>query len=227
MKLSIILPARNEEKLIKSAVVDILTQLKKKKYSSEILIIINGCTDNTEKIVDKLSNKFKEVRKLKSRTGYGYALRKGIQKARGNFVIFFNVDFYDLKIIDLVDIDLYGKDLIVGSKRTPWAEDLRPLQRRVVSTLFNFYLKVIHGFRGSDTHGIKIMKGKVIDKVFPKCKTTNNIFDTEFIIMAQRCDFKIADFPVRVEEKRTPRFGSRLLKTPFDIFELYRTLRRK
>ena len=95
MKLSIILPARNEEKLIKSAVVDILTQLKKKKYSSEILIIINGCTDNTEKIVDKLSNKFKEVRKLKSRTGYGYALRKGIQKARGNFVIFLGADDTD------------------------------------------------------------------------------------------------------------------------------------
>jgi len=50
MKLSVILPARNEEKLIKSTILDIARHLEKKNYSFEILVVLNGCTDKTEEI---------------------------------------------------------------------------------------------------------------------------------------------------------------------------------
>jgi len=225
IKTSVIFPARNEELLIKDCLLDIYRHLNRKKYPFEILVVVNGCIDNTEKIINNQIKKYKGIQMLKSKAGYGFALRKGIKSARGNFIVIFNVDFYDLHLLDLIDIDLYGKDFVIGSKMAPWSEDNRSFIRRCISYTFNLYLKLVHGFRGSDTHGIKVFKREVSTRVLKDCKTTSGIFDTEFTLRAQKAGFKIADFPVCVFEKRSPRFGHRLLQTPRDIAELYLALR--
>lgn len=224
MKTSVILPARNEEKLIKEVVLDVYKYLKKKKYSFEILVIVNGTSDNTENIVNSLSKKYKEIKCLESAPGYGYALRKGLEAAKGKYVVIYNVDFYDLKLVDLIDIDMYGKDFIIGSKRAHWSNDNRPLSRRLISYIFNLYLNIVHGFKGSDTHGIKLIKRDVINKIFNKCETQSGIFDTELVIRAQKNNYKLADFPVTVVEKRPPRFSQRILQTPIDIYNLSKSL---
>lgn len=224
MKVSVVLPARNEEKLIKDTVLDIVQYLRKKKYPFEIIVVVNGSFDKTEEIVNNLSKKHRQIKKLKSKPGYGFALRKGLREARGEYIVVFNVDFYDLKLIDLVDIEMYGKDLIIGSKRAHWSQDNRAFKRKLISMLFNWYLRIIYGFKGSDTHGIKILKREVLKKVLSKCKITSGIFDTEFVIRAQEMDFQIADFPVKVREKRPPRFSNRLLETPKDIYNLFKAL---
>jgi glycosyltransferase involved in cell wall biosynthesis len=226
MKTSIILPARNEEQLIKEVLIDIHKHLKKKKYQFEIIVVINGCTDSTQNIIEKLQKTKKEIKIVESKPGYGFALKKGIKVAKGDYIVVFNVDFYDLKLIDLIDIDLYGRDFVLGSKRAHWSEDKRSFSRRLVSFLFNNYLALVHNFKGSDTHGIKVIKKEVLNKIFKKCKTTSGIFDTELVLRAQNEGFKLADFPVVVEEKRPPRFTSRLINTPIDIYDLTKSLKK-
>lgn len=223
-KVSIILPTRNEEQLIKNCLIDISKFLEAKKYEYEILVVINGCTDRTVEIVKEQISKNSNIKTVESKPGYGLALKKGMLSAIGDYCVIFNVDFYDLHMIDLIDIDLYGRDLVMGSKMAHWSEDKRNLQRRMFSYGYNLLLKAIFGFQGSDTHGIKVMRRNVVDKVLRKCRTTSGIMDTEFVIRAQREKFKIADFPVIVEEKRGPRFDNRLFSTPFDIIELYKSL---
>lgn len=225
MKLSIIFPTRNEEKNILEAVRDVSKHLKTKKYPFEILIVANGCADRTEEIAKKEIADNKHLKLIKSQPGYGYALRKGLKEAKGDYLIIYNVDFYDLRLIDLIDIDLYGKDLIIGSKRAHWSKDDRPLIRKAISFGFNLYLKLNYGFRGSDTHGIKVLKRKVIDKIFNKCKTNSGIFDTEFVLRAQMAGFNMADFPVEVKEKRSSRFPNRFFQTFVDIRELQKSLK--
>jgi len=226
MKLSVILPARNEEAIIENTLNDILNFLSKRKILDyELLVIINGTTDETEDIVGKIVSRNKRVKIIKSRPGYGNALRAGLKEAKGDYIVIFNVDFYDLRMIDLAKIDLYGKDFIVGSKMAHWSEDKRPFVRKLVSRFFNLYLKIVHGFKGSDTHGIKILKREVVKAVLPKCRTNGGIFDTEFVLRAQYAGFKFADFPVVVEEKRPARFKNRLLQTPKDIIDLYINLK--
>jgi len=224
-KVSVVLPARNEEQLIKSCLTDIYRFLDSKKYRYEILVVINGSSDKTHNIVKEMSLKNKNIKIIGSKAGYGQALKKGMQVAKGEYIVIFNVDFYDLRMIDLVNIDLYGRDLIMGSKMAHWSEDKREIKRRIFSFAYNLFLKVLFSFRGSDTHGIKVMKRSVVDKILKKCKTTSGIMDTEFVIRAQREKFKIADFPVALEEKRTPRFANRFLSTPIDMYNLYKALR--
>ncbi len=226
MMLSIILPARNEELLIKDTLTDISNYLSIKKIADyELLVIINGTQDKTVEIVEELTRKNKKIKISKSTSGYGKALKLGLKKASGKYVIIFNVDFYDLKLIDLISIDLYGKDIIVGSKMAHWSEDYRAISRKLISLAFNTYLKIFYKFRGSDTHGIKLIRNNVIKKILPKCKTDEGIFDTEFVLRAQYYGFKFADFPVVVEEKRPPRFKQRILETPRDIFSLHKALK--
>lgn len=147
IKVSVVLPARNEEQLIKSCLTDIYKFLDLKKYGYEILVVINGSSDKTLNIVKGLSLKNKNIKIVNSKAGYGQALRKGMQVARGEYIIIFNVDFYDLKMIDLVDIDLYGRDLVMGSKMAHWSEDKRELQRRIFSFGYNLLLKAFFGFQ--------------------------------------------------------------------------------
>lgn len=222
MNLSIILPARNEEQLIGEVLKDIVSYLNKKKILDyEILIVINGSQDKTDEITKAFHDKNKRIVIFKSNPGYGKALKVGLKKAKGNYVVIFNVDFYDLRLIDLIKIDLYGKDFIIGSKMTHWSEDKRPFSRKMVSTLFNLYLRLFHDFSGSDTHGIKVIRKNVVEKVLPKCKTDSGIFDTEFVLRSQYAGFKFADFPVTVTEKRPPRFTQRVWQTPKDLYNLF------
>jgi len=224
-KLSIILPARNEDEIIKKTLTEIFAYLKNKKYLYEVLVILNGCEDKTVDITKTFQYRNKSLKIYKSKAGYGYALKEGLKKSIGEYVAIFNVDFYDLKMLDLMDIDLYGKDLVIGSKMAHWSTDKRPTSRKIVSILFNLYLKIMFGFKGSDTHGIKIMKRKVVKDVLKKCRTVDGIIDTEFVIRTQRLGFKIADFPVTLEEKRTSRFVNRFLSTPIDIYKLAKALK--
>lgn len=230
MKISVILPSRNEELLIVSSLDIIYKYLQKKNIQYEILVVINGSIDKTLSLTKQfiLENKAEgKVKILNSKSGYGYALRKGLENAKGEYIAIFNVDFFDLNLIDLVDIDLYGKDFIIGSKMTHWSKDKRPIIRKIICYLFNLYLRIVHNFNGSDTHGIKIFKRKVLKSIYAKCKTYTGIFDTEFVLRAQYAGFKMADVPVILEEKRSSRFVNRLFSTPIDMYKLFKALRSK
>lgn len=221
MHLSVIFPARNEGEILNDTLSDVVRFLSKKNYKYEVLVVVNGSSDQTKNIVEQFSKKHKSIKLLESKAGYGYALKKGLKNAHGKYVSVFNVDFYDLNMLRFAEIDLLGKDIIIGSKLTPWSQDLRPANRKLVSKFFNLFLRIVFGFEGSDTHGIKIMRKSVIDVVLRKCRTDSGIFDSEFIIRAQREGFSFADYPVVLEEKRSARFSKRLLDTPVDIYNLY------
>ncbi|HJX58999.1 MAG TPA: methyltransferase domain-containing protein [Patescibacteria group bacterium] len=227
MKVSVILPARNEQELIEKTVKDIAGYIKKRGYSFEILVVVNGSEDATEEILLRIIRRIPQVKILKSKPGYGYASRKGLKEAKGDYVIIYNVDFYDFRLIDYVDVDMKGNDIIIGSKLAKGAKDERPFLRHLVSLMFNYYLKIFYGFKGTDTHGIKLIRKTAIDEVLPKCSTTSGIFDTEFILKSERQNFKRVDLPVNISEKRPPRFGSRSLQTFIDLFELSRALRKR
>ena len=228
MKLSIILPTRNEEFLIKQTLTNIISFLNERKINDyEILVVINGTQDRTKEIVKELEARNIRIKILESEPGVGKALRVGLRESKGEYVVIFDVDFYDLIMIDFISVDLLGKDFIIGSKMTGWSQDNRPISRRLVSKFFNLFLRVVLKFKGSDTHGTRILRRKVVKLILPRCKTDSGIFDTEFTLRAQYAGFKFADFPVSVEEKRPPRFTQRILQTPKDIYELYLSLKER
>src|SRR5690242_21668370 len=87
-RLSIVIPIFNEEGILHSAVVDLVSRLSELRWSYEILLSENGSTDRTVAIAEELASKFPEVQiHSLGAPNYGKAMRQGILRARGEFVV--------------------------------------------------------------------------------------------------------------------------------------------
>ena len=87
MDISIVIPALNEEKRIERTLFHYLEFFEKKKKSFEIIVVLNGCTDNTLDIVKKITKKYSQLKyEDLSQRGKGRALVKGLGIAKGNLI---------------------------------------------------------------------------------------------------------------------------------------------
>ena len=94
-KLSIIIPVYNEE----NTICNILEKISKSKienFDFEIIIINDGSTDNSYKIIQDNKNLFHQLINLKKNNGKGFAIRRGLECATGDYIILQDADLeYD------------------------------------------------------------------------------------------------------------------------------------
>lgn len=227
MLISIVVPAYNEEKLLPGFLKEVTSYLEKTCPDYEIIIVENGSRDRTLEIAKDFAKKNSRVKvEHLAKPSYGKALIYGLKKASGDYLVVFNVDFWDERFIDLVKVNLLGYDIVTGSKNLSGSSDRRPFSRRVVTRGFSFFLNIFLGYKGTDTHGIKTLRRSKVFPLIRKCRTQTGIFDSELLVRAQRAGLKILELPVEISEKRPNRFGiKRILETPKDIVKLYLALR--
>ena len=85
MKLSIVIPAYNEENRIGKTLPDVIKyaeKLKKDGYPTEIIVVNDGSSDKTLGVLNNFKGKI-EVVSYTPNHGKGYALREGVKKAQG------------------------------------------------------------------------------------------------------------------------------------------------
>lgn len=92
IKVSVIIPAYNEEKCIRQTVGDLL----KCRAAKEIIVVNDGSTDRTKKILKKFGKKIRLISYRKNK-GKGYAIYRGIRAARGKAVVFLDAHLKGLK----------------------------------------------------------------------------------------------------------------------------------
>ncbi len=227
---SILIPVFNEEEILESSTTDIVRQLEGIKKDYELLLCENGSKDKTIEIAGKLKKKYKPVDYVSiDEPNYGKALQKGIASAKYEKVVVFEIDFYNLDFLrdSIVLLDEY--DMVVGSKRAPGAHDKRPWIRRFITWGFNTALKILLGFKGTDTHGLKALKRSKLLDIVMACRVFNNLFATEFVIRAEKAGLKIKELPADVEELRDARVGvlARVPKALKNLLKLVYVIRFK
>jgi glycosyltransferase involved in cell wall biosynthesis len=210
---SIVIPIYNEEGILHSAVVDLIDRLQTAQTTTpvlgryEILLSENGSRDATVQIGQELAARYPQVRiDSLGRPNYGAALKAGIERARGTYVL--------CDEIDLCDVDFYERalkllqsgqaDMVVGSKAMSGAHDKRPLLRRVATQTINGMLRVLLDFRGTDTHGLKAFSRERLLDTLSHCVVDKDLFASEFVIRAQREGKRVDEIPVHIVEKRPP-----------------------
>jgi glycosyltransferase involved in cell wall biosynthesis len=225
-EISVVVPVYNEELLIRPFLSEVNRACRATGSSYEMVVVENGSTDNSAKITEELRKRIKAIKMYRlPRPNYGEALRSGVNLARGKFVIIFNVDFWDEKLLRLTTKDMQGYDIIVGSKMLRESMDRRPLPRKIYSWIFNTMLKILFNYPGTETHGIKVLRRKSVQPILKDCKTSSGIMDSELMIRAYREKLKIVEIPVNVAEVRPARFGyKRFIQTPPDIWNLIKSL---
>ena len=205
--ISIIIPIHNEEGILLSAVHDLLVRLPELNRSFEIILAENGSVDRTVEIAEELSTKHPEVSVFSAdHPDYGLALRQGIERAKGQFVLCDEIDICDVgfyrRALALLDTD--EADLVVGSKAMPGADDRRPFSRRFATSVINGMLRVLLDFKGTDTHGLKAFRRDRLVATAESCVVNRDLFASEFVIRAGREGLNVVEIPVQIVEKRAP-----------------------
>ncbi len=205
--LSVVIPVYNESAIVELAATELKEGLEKRGWSFEIIFAENGSKDDTPAILERLCKADRRLRWFHSETpNYGSALKRGIQEARGEFVVCDEIDLCDLVFYDAAIPDLLSDrvDLIVGSKAAKGSSDQRPLIRRAATRVHNALLRVSLGFRGTDTHGLKAFRRLKLLPIIEACVVDMDVFASEFVVRAWRTALRVKEIPIQLLEKRQP-----------------------
>ena len=204
---SIVIPVYNEEAILHAAIVDLRERLADVPWTYEIVLAENGSHDDTLRIAQSLAQKYRQVRYISvGEPNYGRALREGIESARGHYVLCDEIDLCDVdfqcRAIEILKTET--ADFVIGSKLIGGAKDERPLFRHMASQFYTQMLRLLVGFRGTDTHGLKALRRDAILPVVRACVVDRDVFSSELVIRADRSGLRMLEIPVRVIEKRPP-----------------------
>jgi glycosyltransferase involved in cell wall biosynthesis len=208
LDITVVMPAYNESAMLTTSVADVVKGLRERPWSFEVIVVENGSTDGTLTIARDLAEQYEELRvEHLDDADYGAALREGLLAARGDVVVNFDTDYYDVDFVEqampIVAGD--GPAIVVGSKRAPGSRDERPWPRRAVTVVFTSILRLVFQMRVSDTHGMKVMRRPAVEPYARTAKFRRDLFDTELVLRVERAGLGTAEIPVEVHERRPAR----------------------
>jgi dolichol-phosphate mannosyltransferase len=174
MKLSIVIPAYNEEGVIENTIIAFHIELKKEKIPHEILVINDNSKDNTEKILKKLEKDIKELKHINNTppNGFGFAVRRGLENFSGDCVAVVMADMSD-RPVDLVGYyrkmvggnydAVFGSRFIKGGKTIGY-----PKNKIFLNRFTNNIIKILFGIRYNDvTNAFKLYRWETMEGLKP------------------------------------------------------------
>ncbi len=210
-QVSIVIPVFNEEALLFGAVTELIKRMEVFEFEYEIIITENGSSDATREITLKIERDYSQIRVyLTDEPNYGKALKKGIEKSKGKFVICDEIDILDINFYKSALDILFNNhaDMVIGSKLHSDALDRRPFLRRLATIFINYFLlNIFLGFKGTDTHGLKAFNKERLMPIVHRCVADKDLFVSELVIRAEREKFNVVEIPVEIVEMRKSRIN--------------------
>lgn len=220
MKLSVVIPAYNEETNIRLGALDkVAKYLARQPYSWEATIVDDGSTDKTPALLSDFVKKNKGFVVMHNpHQGKAATVISGMLSARGDIVLFTDLD--QATPINQLEMTLpwfeKGYDVVIGSRSGQRAG--APLTRKVMARGFMILREVILGLHGIvDTQcGFKAFRREVVKDIFGRLQlyghrhmvSGSNVtagFDIEMLFLAKKLGYKIKEVPVEwhyVETRR-------------------------
>ncbi len=173
MKLSVVIPARNEEGTVEATLLDLGETLRREKVPHEIIVVDDGSNDATGEIAARLSETGPGIRILRNAGphGFGNAVRLGLRHFTGDAVAIMMADGSD----SAQDLVRYyrklteGYECVFGSRFIPGAAVIDyPVHKLVLNRLANWFVKTIFGIRFNDvTNAFKVYRREAIEGMEP------------------------------------------------------------
>lgn len=203
IKLSVVIPAYNEEHRIGKSLVELDQYLSKQSYAYEILVVNDGAKDKTADVVREAMKTVKNLRLIdnKENHGKGYVVRQGMLEAKGKYRLFSDAD-NSVSIDQIEKIWPYfdqGYDVVIGSIEVAGAkvEEHAAWYRRFIGHWAKLLIRMLAIWEIHDTQrGFKCFTAKAAQAVFPKQLITRWGFDIEILVISKKYGFKIKEVPV-------------------------------
>jgi len=209
-KLSVIIPAYNEEKRIISTLKATDEYLAKQNFEYEILIIDNGSNDSTQAVVKKFITDSKVqhiIVDLAHEKGKGGAVAHGVRAhAKGDYIMFMDAD----NATPISEIEKFwpyfekGFSVVIGSRYLSGSNvtHKQPLYRIILSRLSNLLIQTLAVPGIKDTQlGFKVFTCEAAKDIFSRITVFGWGFDMEVLTIARLHNFKIKELPVLWREQ--------------------------
>lgn len=202
--LSVVIPVYNEEKRVKNSLIAVKKYLDTQGFGYEIIVSNDGSGDGT---IDEIKNSGVDVVLLdnKKNSGKGFAVRRGMLKAQGKFVVFLDADLATpmSEIPKLLKPLENGEaEVVIGSRAIGKKDIERSLVRSVIGLGFRKLKSIIVGIEIFDSQcGFKGFKSEVVKPIFEKQTISGWSFDVEILLIASKLGYKILEVPVSWTEQ--------------------------
>ncbi len=208
-EISVVIPCLNEEKGIGICISKIQDVFDNEGINGEIVVVDNGCTDNTINVVRSFRNSNIKIVNQPKR-GYGNAYLAGFKETNGEIIVIGDADnsydFYDIpRFLDQINL---GNDFVIGNRYIIEDKSMPFLHRYVGRPMFSILLRGLFGLKISDSHcGFGAIKKESLNKLH--LKSSGMEFASEILIKAKKNNLKVNEIPIVY----SPRLGKSKLRT--------------
>jgi len=208
--ISIVIPCFNEERNIRLGTLQNVAHfLKKKRYSYEVILVDDGSTDESLKLIGNFINEHPKVRLIKRvHQGKAAAVISGMLEAKGKYILFTDLDQATpiCELDRLLPLFTQGYEVVIGSRNTKRRG--APFLRLAMARGFMIIRNLILNLGIADTQcGFKAFTKEAVRQIIPRLKlhglknsahgsTVTAGFDVELLYIAKLLRFKIAEVPV-------------------------------
>lgn len=224
-KLSIVMPAYNEEELIYNSIMKTLEIVSGFVPDIEIIAVNDGSRDRTKSEIMRAMKVDQRVKLVTSdvNRGKGNAIISGVAQAEGKYIAFLDADLelnpsqleaYLKKMID------DNVDVVIGCKFHKDSKLKYPLKRKIISMCYYIMLLVLFHLNVKDTQtGIKVFRAEAVKPVAHLIRTSGYAYDIELLVAVHRRGYSIAQMPVELVFVRDARAGRIGLKDCLKAFK--------
>jgi glycosyltransferase involved in cell wall biosynthesis len=224
--LLILIPAYNEERRIEPVLRDYAAFFQENYTGKfQIVVVLNGCTDNTLGVVQKVAAEFPMIRadEFKQPIGKGGALIEGLKLAsQGDLIGYVDADGATppRAFLELAR-HMENADCVVGSRWLPDSviHQAQTGNRQFASRVFHFIVQVLFWLNIHDTQcGAKLMRREVVEKIHPFLRIADMAFDINLLVAIKRAGFRIREVPTEWTDKAGSKVTSSLFRSSFTMF---------
>ena len=199
--LSIVMPAYNEEQRLPASLARLDSYVRGLDREVEVIVVENGSGDGTAAVVEECRQRMPYLRLLRvAVAGKGLAVRTGMLAARGDHLMFCDVDFSMPmeeigKFLALLDA---GAPIVIASRELATSQRYHePVRRHVMGRIFNRVVQVliVHGI--ADTQcGFKAFQRLVGRDLFSLQRLRGWGFDVEILYLARRRGYRVQQLAI-------------------------------
>jgi putative flippase GtrA len=200
--LDVTIPVFNEERDLEECVRRLHRHLRESfPHGFRITVADNASTDGTLKIAERVARELPELAVVHlEEKGRGNALRKVWLASPSPVLAYMDVDLStDLAALAPLLAPLISghSDLAIGTRLTRNSRVVRGPKREFISRSYNLMLHSFMGARFSDAQcGFKAIRADVAQQILPHTLDNSWFFDTELLVLAERCGLRVHEVPV-------------------------------
>ena len=205
IRLSVVIPAFNEARRLPQTLEDVLAYLGRQTYGSEVVVVDDGSTDDTARLVREWPANGTALRVVAHpdgrNHGKGATVRRGFADARGQYRLFMDAD----NSTTLSHIEAFwpwfeqGYDVVIGSRGITGAHVVvhQPWYKELGGKLGNRIIRALAAPGIADTQaGFKMFSQRCIEEILPTLTIDRWGFDVELIVAARCRGYRVKELPI-------------------------------